>query len=241
MVGTGIGEPKSIKLMDGVNFYGNVMDMAPMERPREKFRRKGAAALSDVELLAVMLGSGTAKFPVLNMCENLISVAGGSLQQLAALDMEALCKVAGIGEVRALSFLASVALAKRLNAVYPENGVPELDQEELAAFLSPVLTQACDQQFVAVLLTVERRLLATVELAGTDCQLPDIGHVIRIVTDARAPRFFLAYKIEKGMEDEQGFKKDYCSKMRLAAEIMRLAFEGMVGFDGKAICRVNHV
>jgi len=208
-----------------------------MDRPREKFRRMGDDALSHVELLAVIIGSGTAKFPVLTVCENLLKRAGGSLEKLAALEVEELCSINGIGETRALTFLASVALAKRLNKRSAETRVSELNDTGIDAFLQTVLAQAEGPQFLIVL-SIDRRLLATVELAGDATLLPDISHVIRTAGDAGAAKFFLACNTSDANLDDH-LKKGYCRKMKAAAGIMRLEFEGLILNDGTTVRRID--
>jgi len=222
--------------MERLTGLERIKEMAPMERPREKFRRLGADALSDVELLAMLMGSGTAKFPVLAMCENLIGAAGGSLQKLVELDLETLCGVDGIGEVRAMSFLATVALAKRLYSLKPEPVVPQLDDDTFSEFLIQLTTSSVDDEFTIVLLTGNRELLAAVGLAGTERSLPEVAHLVRIAFDAGASRFFLAVNFE-GLSGNDFC--DFYKNLSAAANIMQLEFEGLVEFNSGVVNVMN--
>lgn len=83
------------------------------ERPRERLRRWGPEALSSVELIAIILGSGTQSKPVLQLAQEILSHFG-SLCALADATMEELCSIQGIGPTKALQIKASLSLAARL-------------------------------------------------------------------------------------------------------------------------------
>ena len=88
-----------------------IQDLAPADRPREKLCQKGAQALSDLELLAVLLGSGTRE-------RNVMAVAAGLLrvfdqQEAISLTVEDLCAQPGIGTAKAALIVAAIEFARR--------------------------------------------------------------------------------------------------------------------------------
>jgi DNA repair protein RadC len=84
------------------------------ELPREKFDRAGAAALTDIELLALFFGTGTQGLNVLEMSRELLERYGGSLVNLSRLSVDDLQTVRGIGEAKAKHLAAAFELGKRL-------------------------------------------------------------------------------------------------------------------------------
>lgn len=82
--------------------------------PRERLKRLGADALSDAELMAVLLRTGTKGKPVVQMAKELLEVFKGSLLGLCTASVSELCCVAGMGETKALELCAAFALARRL-------------------------------------------------------------------------------------------------------------------------------
>jgi DNA repair protein RadC len=64
-----------------------ITDWAPSDRPREKLVEKGAAALSDAELLAILIGSGTRQKSAVDLGRELLSLAGNNLNSLGRLDI----------------------------------------------------------------------------------------------------------------------------------------------------------
>lgn len=90
------------------------------DRPREKLLNKGREALSDAELIAILLGSGTSKRSAVEVAQELLQSAGhysensgSSLDELGRMTVKQLMKVRGIGEAKALTLAASLELGRR--------------------------------------------------------------------------------------------------------------------------------
>ena len=87
-----------------------IQDLPDADRPREKLLRRGAASLSDVELLAVLLGSGTKRTGVLDLASKILRTLDGRLDRANA---EALLSIAGVGAAKAAQIEAALELARR--------------------------------------------------------------------------------------------------------------------------------
>lgn len=90
-----------------------IKEWCPEERPREKMRLRGAKALSNAELLAILLGSGTGGKNVVEVAQELMVSAGGRLTLLSAMPLERLVSQKGVGEVRAITIAAALELGRR--------------------------------------------------------------------------------------------------------------------------------
>ena len=86
------------------------------ERPREKLRLRGAKSLSNAELLAILLGSGTGGKNVVEVAQELLLCADGRLTLLGAMPLERLTELKGVGEVRAIGIMAALELGRRIPA-----------------------------------------------------------------------------------------------------------------------------
>jgi DNA repair protein RadC len=87
-----------------------ISDIPKSDRPREKLQQKGAAALSDLELLAVLLGSGTKKHDVMTPANNILKVID---QSGGTADVNALQQIEGVGSARAALITAALEFARR--------------------------------------------------------------------------------------------------------------------------------
>ena len=89
-------------------------DLGRDDRPREKMMESGAQALSNAELLAVILRSGTREMNVVDLARNLLAEGGGTLTKLSRVPPEMLCGIKGVGPGKALSVLAALELGRRM-------------------------------------------------------------------------------------------------------------------------------
>jgi DNA repair protein RadC len=137
-------------------------DMVASERPQERLERLGAEALSDRELLAMILRSGPRGIDVVSMCGKLLDEAG-SLAALLRWSAEDFMKVRGIGKVKALQLLAVMALARRILQAQ-DGDVATFDAPEVVArYFRPVVVGLEVEHFWVLCLDRKNRLLRRVE------------------------------------------------------------------------------
>lgn len=94
-----------------MNYFDEGLD-EPILMPREKLLMHGAAALTDAELLAIFLRTGTKDVPVLTLAESVLMVFG-SLRQLLNADINEFCKIYGLGKTKYIQLQASKEMTKR--------------------------------------------------------------------------------------------------------------------------------
>jgi len=140
-------------------------EMAVGERPQERLERLGAQALSDTELLAMLLRSGTRGHDVVSLATELINQAG-SLGGLISWQRDDFKKLKGIGPVKALQLLAMMEVARRV--VGQQAGeAPLLSRaESVAAYLQPLTVGLEVEKFWVLCLNRKNRLLKRVEITS---------------------------------------------------------------------------
>lgn len=92
-----------------------ITQWAEDDRPREKLLLKGRSALSDAELIAILIGSGTTSESAVDVAKRILMAAEGDLNKLSQLTIKDLCKIKGIGEAKAISIIAALELGRRRN------------------------------------------------------------------------------------------------------------------------------
>lgn len=90
-----------------------IKSWAEADRPREKLQANGRAALSDAELLAILLGSGTVKLSAVDVAKLMLQAVGNDLNELARQSIQQLCRHPGIGEAKAITVVAALELGRR--------------------------------------------------------------------------------------------------------------------------------
>ena len=91
----------------------SITHWAEADRPREKLEKLGAGALSDAELLAILIGSGTAEESAVALMKRVLNDCGNNLNTLGKLPLRDLIQYKGIGPAKAITILAACELGKR--------------------------------------------------------------------------------------------------------------------------------
>ncbi len=168
------------------------------EGPRERLARMGAPALTDPELLAVLLGSGTRGRPVLTLADSLIRAAG-SLRTLVLQDAHELAALPGLGPARAAAVLAALELGRRVQR--SRDTRPRLlNSKEVYAYLAPSLSALRREVFHVLSFNARNTLLSDVRIAtGTVSSCPvDPREVFAAAIAARASGIVLAHNHPSG-------------------------------------------
>ncbi len=136
-----------------------IAEMPSHERPRERLRHHGAEALSDTELLAILLRTGQSGRSVLEVARDLLEKFGGDIGQIAVATVEELRQVVGIGTAKAVELRAAFAIARRLSARRAIER-PRLESpSEVADLMREVLRGKRQEEFHVLLLDTKHRLL----------------------------------------------------------------------------------
>ncbi|MEQ8425582.1 MAG: DNA repair protein RadC [Cyclobacteriaceae bacterium] len=90
-----------------------IKSWAAEDRPREKLLQKGKSALSDAELVALLIGSGTGALSAVEVSKQVLQTVGNNLHDLARLSVKELMKSKGIGEAKAITIVAAMELGRR--------------------------------------------------------------------------------------------------------------------------------
>ena len=135
-------------------------EMAPDERPREKLKLHGSVALSDGELLALILNTGMRGETVTHFSQRLLADHGG-LRGLLRLEVAELVRLKGLGDAKAVRLKAALELGRRLAALPPEDRPPVGSPEDVANLLSIEMAALEQEQLRVVLLDTKHRILGT--------------------------------------------------------------------------------
>lgn len=171
------------------------------ERPREKMLSKGAASLSNAELIALLLRSGTPGMNVLELSRNLLQDTGGSISGLYAMSAERLCSYDGIGVGKALALLAAIELGRRFAAEDSPFDRVTLNSPELIFKLMLPLLKGLDHEECWVLfLNRANYLIAREKISsgGHDSTVIDIRYILRKVLERRASSVILVHNHPSG-------------------------------------------
>ncbi len=139
-----------------------IKELPQEERPREKMLTKGAQALSNAELLAILLRTGTRNDSVLRVAERLLKkYEEPGIGALANLAPQELSKISGIGPVKSVTIVAALELGKRLHSLSSTDKPVIRAPEDAANLLMARLRYEQKEHFMILLLSTKNHVLAT--------------------------------------------------------------------------------
>lgn len=137
----------------------SIRDLAPQERPREKMILNGSETLSNAELLAILIRTGTRDLSALDLGNRILALSEDGLQHLGKCSVEDLGKVTGIGPSKACQILAGVELGRRLTRARLMNPRVINHPREVAAYLIEDMKDLRQEWFRILLLNNRKQVL----------------------------------------------------------------------------------
>jgi DNA repair protein RadC len=144
-------------------YYTLIRDLPASERPRERLRDYGASALSNAELLAIILRTGTKHESALSLASRLLSTYRG-LVGLARVSFNELCNEKGLGEAKAAQLKAALEMGRRLSSTQPEERVVVRSPADIANLLLTEMGLLEQEHLRVVLLNQRNHVLAVPEV-----------------------------------------------------------------------------
>lgn len=150
----------------------NIKTWAEEDRPREKLLLKGKAALSDAELLAILIGSGTARLTAVDVAKLILAATENNLNELARLSVKDLMKHKGIGEAKAITIVSALELGRRRKEITAAAKTRITCSTDIYTFIKPQLLDLPHEEFWVILLNranvvMKKECISTGGVAGT--------------------------------------------------------------------------
>ncbi|MDO5293856.1 MAG: DNA repair protein RadC [bacterium] len=139
----------------------SMKDLPTCERPYEKFLSHGAASLSDAELLAVILRTGTKSMNVIDVANEILSYSSEfpGLLVLHHISLKELTNVSGIGTVKAIQILCIAELNKRMTKAKRKDGVRLLSPETVASYYMEDMRHLTTEQILLVMIDSKSKII----------------------------------------------------------------------------------
>ncbi len=199
------------------------MSLSTHDRPRERLRRLGAAALSDRELLILLVGSGTRGRPAPEIAEGLLRTAGtAGLALLARRSADALSGVPGLGRALAARLVAAFELGRRAAAAGGRAALRITGPAEVAARMQPRLADLDQEEFHLLLLDRQHRILDERQITRgiLDASLIHPREVFRPAVEAGAAAILVVHNHPSGDPTPSAEDRAVTRQLREAGAIL---------------------
>jgi DNA repair protein RadC len=183
----------------GVEYRARIRDMPLTDRPRERLRDAGAGALSNPELLAIILRTGAAKESAVALASRLLGQYDG-LAGLSRAGFAELCAERGLGEAKAAQVLAALELGQRLAATQPGERPVIRYAQDVADLMRPEMALLDQEHMRVLLLNTRNQVLAKCEVyrGNVHTAVVRIGELFREALRQNAPAVILVHNHPSG-------------------------------------------
>ena len=214
----------------------NINQWAEEDRPREKMAALGADHLTNAELLAILIGSGSQRESAVDLMKRLLADCNNNLNTLGKMTIRELCDYNGIGEAKAITILAACELGNRRNAASPEER-PKL--ETATNIYNEMISLMRDldvEEFWALYLNQNYRLIKKVRIAhgGISETIVDIRIIIREAVLCNATIMAVCHNHPSGSLTPSRSDNDLTRSIQRACELMHIRFmDHVIVTDGQ--------
>ena len=172
---------------------------AEEDRPREKMISKGAQALTNAELLAILIGSGSGEDSAVSLMQKVLAAYGDSLDRVGRLSVEELCHFKGIGPAKAITILAACELGRRRAVEQPERRQVRSASQAYDYFY-PLMRDLAVEEFHVLLLNQSSVVIDSVRIGvgGLTETVVDVRVILREALLKRATALLLCHNHPSG-------------------------------------------
>jgi DNA repair protein RadC len=202
----------------------NIKSWSPEDRPREKLLMKGTSALSDAELIAILLGSGTSTMSAVELAKKILNNVNNNLHDLARLSVKDLTKLKGIGEAKAITIIAAMELGRRRKDVDPENKPRIGSSKDVVTLLMPHLQDIAHEEFWIVLLNRANRVIKKHQISqgGVAGTVADPKIIFKTALEELASGIILAHNHPSGNLTASQADIDLTKKLKEAGKLLEI-------------------
>ena len=196
------------------------------DQPREKLRDKGPQTLSDAELLAILIGSGTPGISAVELMQEVLSNCNNSLNTLGKMTIRQLMDHKGIGEAKAITILAACELGKRRQMEMPEERPDLGTATRIYNHMHPVMQDLDVEEFWALFLNQHYRLIKKIRIShgGITETAVDIRIIIREAILSNTTILAVCHNHPSGSLKPSRQDDELTKSIKRACELMHIHF-----------------
>ena len=201
-----------------------IANWSPDDQPREKLRDKGPQALSDAELLAILIGSGTPGVSAVDLMQQILRDCHNNLNTLGKMTIHELMDYKGVGEAKAITILAACELGKRRQMERPEERPDLGTATRIYNYMHPVMQDLDVEEFWLLLMNQNYRLIKQVRLShgGITEVAVDIRIIMREAVLANATILAVCHNHPSGNLNPSVQDNQLTATLQNACKLMRI-------------------
>jgi DNA repair protein RadC len=202
----------------------NIKNWAEEDRPREKLLLKGTSSLSDAELIAILIGSGTASLSAVEVGKKVMQSVENNLDALAKLSVKDLMKAKGIGEAKAISIVAALELGRRRKNTAAEERPKISTSLDALNMIKGDLMDLPHEEFWVLFLNRAHQLIRKkrVSEGGVSGTVADPKIIFKLAIEELASGIVVAHNHPSGNLTPSQSDRDLTKKLKEAGKLLEI-------------------
>lgn len=190
------------------------------DQPREKLLNKGKAALSDAELVAILIGSGNREESAVDLSKRILAGVENNLSELGKLSIKQLMHFKGIGEAKAITIMAALELGRRRRSEDALEKKKIISSASAFELMQPIIGELQHEEFWIIYLNNSNKVIQKNQLSkgGITGTLVDVRLVLKNALEVGATGIILAHNHPSGTLTPSEADKQLTNKLKVASE-----------------------
>ncbi|MDF0708969.1 RadC family protein [Flagellimonas okinawensis] len=200
----------------------SIKNWADDDRPREKLVQKGSSVLSDAELIAILIGSGSRNESAVELAKRILASVNHNLNELGKLSVNQLMRFKGIGEAKAVTIAAALEMGRRRRLEDNVKITQIKSSHDVFELLYPLLGELQHEEFWVVYLNNSNKVVHKAQLSkgGITGTLVDVRLVLKQALELGAVGIILAHNHPSGTLQPSKADKQLTQKLKMASEAL---------------------
>ena len=196
-----------------------IKEWALDDRPREKMMSKGVSALSDVELMAILIGTGTKNETAVGLSQRVLTKVGNNLNELGKLGLKELTDIKGIGKAKAVKIMAALELGRRRKSTEVLHKKQITSSMDVIELFQPMLADLPHEEFWILLLNRNNRIIDRVRISegGFTATVVDVRKLMKTALEHNALGIILCHNHPSGNHNPSDDDVSITQKVKAAS------------------------
>jgi DNA repair protein RadC len=190
------------------------------DQPREKLMLKGKQVLSDAELVAILIGSGSRSESAVQLSQRILSSVDNNLNALGKLSLKQLTEFKGIGEAKAISIVAATELGRRRRAEETIELKKITSSKAVFDIMQPIIGELVHEEFWVLFLNNANKVICKSQISkgGITGTVVDVRMVFKMALEQNATSIILTHNHPSGKLEASDADKNITKQLKLAGQ-----------------------
>ncbi|MFV8333050.1 RadC family protein [Flavobacterium sp. GSP14] len=206
------------------NSFFPITNWSEDDKPREKLMLKGKSVLSDAELIAILIGSGSRNESAVDLSKRILASVNNNLNALGKVSLSQLIQFKGIGEAKAISIIAALELGRRRRAEEVVELKKVTSSKIIFEIMQPIIGELPHEEFWIIYLNNSNKVISKAQLSkgGITGTLVDVRIVFKTALEMGATGLILCHNHPSGTLIPSDADKQITKKLKLAGDSLEI-------------------